>query len=84
MSTYNVEREMFRVQDRSSSIYVEWLPANINAYFCDVPLKGQEVSGLMMTNSTSIMEVFQRIQGEFSRMFKRKAFMHMLVSEGLH
>ncbi|GAA5857098.1 hypothetical protein JCM8547_007957 [Rhodosporidiobolus lusitaniae] len=34
-------------------------------------------------NSTSIQELFTRVQTQFSQMFKRKAFLHWYTGEGM-
>jgi len=42
-----------------------------------------EKSVAMISNSTAISEVFQRINVKFDSMYSRKAFLHWYVSEGM-
>lgn len=41
------------------------------------------MSATFIGNSTSIQELFQRIGGQFSAMFRRKAFLHWYTGEGM-
>ena len=36
-----------------------------------------------LANSTAIQELFQRVNQQFSAMFKRKAFLHWYTQEGM-
>jgi tubulin beta len=41
------------------------------------------MSAMMIVNSTAIQEVFRRTYEEFDLMFKRKAFLHWYLEEGM-
>merc|ERR1739842_261779 len=47
------------------------------------PPMGSETGCSLIGNNTAIMEIFQRIQEQFSAMFERKAFMHWYTGEGM-
>jgi len=37
----------------------------------------------MIANNTAILELFQRIQTQFSALFQRKAYLHWYTGEGM-
>lgn len=83
MSTKDVDVEMCRVQSRMSSSFVEWIPCNIKTAICDVPPKGLRMSSTFIGNSTAVQEVFKRVADQFVVMFRRKAFLHWYLGEGM-
>lgn len=83
VSTEEVEDEMRKVQDKQASQFVEWIPNNTKTSVCNVPPPGQKVTATFIGNSTAIQEMFKRIGEQFSAMFKRKAFLHWYVGEGM-
>jgi tubulin beta len=78
-----VEEQMFNVQSKNSSYFVEWIPNNIKASVCDIPARGLKMSATFIGNSTAIQEVFKRVGHQFSLMFRRKAFLHWYTGEGM-
>ncbi|OBA24995.1 beta-1 and beta-2 tubulin, partial [Hanseniaspora valbyensis NRRL Y-1626] len=42
-----------------------------------------EMSATFIGNSTSIQDLFKRIGNQFSLMFKKKAFLHWYINEGM-
>ncbi|KAH3903033.1 Tubulin beta chain [Saccharomycodes ludwigii] len=83
VSVKEVEDEMLKVQTRNSSYFVEWIPNNVQTAVCSVAPKGLDMAATFIGNSTSIQELFKRIGNQFSVMFKRKAFLHWYISEGM-
>lgn len=83
MSTKEVEDQMMAIKSKNSSYFVEWIPNNIKSSVCDIPPKGMKMSATFMGNSTSIQELFRRINEQFTAMFKRKAFLHWYTGEGM-
>ncbi|KAJ3023922.1 Tubulin beta-1 chain [Thoreauomyces humboldtii] len=83
LSTKEVEQQMYNMQTRNSSYFVEWIPSNIKTAICDIPPRGLKMSATFIGNSTSIQEPFKRIQVQFSAMFRRKAFLHWYTGEGM-
>ena len=78
-----VEEEMSKMQNKLSEHFVPWIPHNTMTAACDVAPTGLEKSGTVIANSTAISDLLYRISGRFSALFKRKAFVHNYVSEGL-
>ncbi|KAJ5078263.1 tubulin beta chain [Anaeramoeba ignava] len=83
MSTKQVEDNLMNVLNKNSSYFVEWIPNNIKSTVCDIPPKGHRLSATFLGNSTSIQELFKRFGDQFKVMFKRKAFLHWYLGEGM-
>lgn len=77
------EDQMRTVQNKNSSYFVEWIPNNVQTTFCSVPPRGLKMASTFVGNSTSIQELFRRIQDQFAAMFRRKAFLHWYTGEGM-
>ncbi|KAM3505860.1 hypothetical protein MY10362_002702 [Beauveria mimosiformis] len=78
-----VEDQMRKVQNRNSSYFVDWISNNIQNALCSVPPKGLRMSSTFIGNSTSIQDIFKRVDAQFSVMFRRKAFLHWYTGEGM-
>jgi len=83
ISTKEVDEQMLAVQTKNSSYFVEWIPNNIKASICDIAPKGLKMSGTFIGNSTCIMELFKRVNDQFTAMFRRKAYLHWFTGEGM-
>jgi tubulin beta len=83
VSVKEVEDQMQRVQERNASYFVEWIPNNVQTAICSIPPKGLKMSATFVGNTTSIQELFKRVGDQFSSMFKRKAFLHWYINEGM-
>lgn len=83
VSTKEVEDHMFKIQNKNSSHFVEWLPNNIMTSFCDIAPKGMKYTATFIGNTTSIQEIFKRVGENFTSMFRRKAFVHFYTNEGM-
>jgi tubulin beta len=83
VSTKDVEAAMANVQQKNSSYFVEWIPNNINSSVCDIAPAGLDMSATFIANSTSIQGCFKRISTQFRQMFRRKAFLHCYLEEGM-
>ncbi|XP_024972564.1 tubulin beta-1 chain-like [Cynara cardunculus var. scolymus] len=83
MSTKEVDEQMMNVQNKNSSYFVEWIPHNVKSSVCDVPPTGMKMASTFIGNSTSIQEMFRRVSGQFTTMFRRKAFLHWYTDEGM-
>ncbi|KAJ3442622.1 tubulin beta chain [Anaeramoeba flamelloides] len=75
--------EIVKIQSKKSDNFIEWIPNNIKHTICDIPPKGEKISGTFLGNNTCIQEMFKRIGTNFSLMFKRKAFVHWYIDEGM-
>jgi len=83
MSMKDVDQNMFEVQNKNSSYFVEWIPNNVKVAVCDIPPPDLKMSATFIANTTAIQEIFKRISEQFSAMFKRKAFLHWYTGEGM-
>merc|ERR1712228_607030 len=84
LSTQEIDDELLMIQKLSSyDAFVTWIPNNIKSSLIEVPPEGSAVSATFVANTTAIRGVFQRISEQFSRMFRRKAFMHWYKDEGM-
>ncbi|KAK4054892.1 hypothetical protein OIV83_000816 [Microbotryomycetes sp. JL201] len=78
-----VEDSMLSVQQKNSQYFVEWIPNNCQTASCEIAPRGLKMAVTFIGNTTSIQELFQRINTQFSSMFRRKAFLHWYTGEGM-
>lgn len=78
-----VENQMKTMQNKNSNYFVEWIPNNVQTTFCSVAPRGLKMASTFVGNSTSIQEVFRRLGDDFAAMFRRKAFLHWYIGEGM-
>uniref|UniRef100_A0A0G4HLA1 Tubulin beta chain n=1 Tax=Chromera velia CCMP2878 TaxID=1169474 RepID=A0A0G4HLA1_9ALVE len=83
MATREVDAHMMAVQTKNSSYFVEWIPNNIKSSVCDVAPKGLKMASTLIANSTAIQSMFSRVAEQFTKMFRRKAFLHWYTGEGM-
>ncbi|KAK3865569.1 hypothetical protein Pcinc_028835 [Petrolisthes cinctipes] len=83
MSMREVEDQMCSIQNKKSSLFVEWIPNNVLTAVCNVPPCGLDMSSTFVGNSTSIQELFKRVSEQFHAMYRRKAFVHWYTNEGM-
>ena len=83
MSVREVDDQILQVQNKNSSYFVEWIPNNVKSSVCDIAPRGLPMAATFVGNSTSIQEIFKRIDEQFAAMFRRKAFMHWYTGEGM-
>ena len=78
-----VDDAIMEMQNKFSSLFVEWIPNNAKVSVCQVPADGDKMQAAFLANNTALQEVIRRIIDQFCRMFKRKAFVHWYTNEGL-
>ena len=78
-----VEEVMSGMKNKMSENFIPWIPDSTMTAACNVPPPGLEQSGTVISNSTAITGLVYRIANRFSTLFKRKAFVHNYVNEGL-
>ncbi|XP_033105674.1 tubulin beta chain-like [Anneissia japonica] len=83
LSMKEVEQELYKIQSKNSSNFVEWIPNNIKTAVCDIPPKNLPMAASFIGNNTALQEIFKRIGEQFSAMFRRKAFIHSYCGEGM-
>jgi tubulin beta len=45
MSMKEIDEQMYNVQNKNSSHFVEWIPNNVKTALCDIPPRGLKMSG---------------------------------------
>jgi len=83
VATKEVDDQMIQMQKKNADAFVPWIPNNIKSSICNVAPKGLKVSGTFIANSTAAQDLFKRIGTQFSHMFRRKAFLHWYIAEGM-
>eukprot|EP01084_Bolivina_argentea_P125745 222744_1 len=63
--------------------FIMWIPNNIKSAIITVPSKYYSLSGTFIANTTAIKGIFHRINAQFAKMYKRKAFLHWYKGEGM-
>jgi len=79
----DVDAQLLSMQTKDTDSFVPWIPNNIKSSICNVAPKGEPISGTFIANSTAIQDVFKRISSQFGIMFRRKAFLHWYLNEGM-
>jgi len=83
ISTKDVEEQMTRVQQNNAHKFVDWIPNNITTSLCNVAPPNQQISATFVANSTVVQELFKREVVQFRAMFRRKAYLHWYLGEGM-
>ncbi|XP_056647830.1 tubulin beta-4B chain-like [Diorhabda carinulata] len=83
MSMKEIDEQMFNIQNKNSSYFVEWIPNNVKVAVCDIPPRGLKMSATFIGNTTAIQELFKRVSEQFNAMYARKAFVHWYTGEGM-
>jgi len=83
ISPGDADKHMKLAQNKNSSLFVEWIPHNVNFSVCNVPPIGLKMSATFIGNSSAIHEPFARLNQNFATLFRRKAFMHSYLNEGM-
>merc|ERR1712173_406671 len=83
IATQEVDDEIAKIQQKMADDFVTWIPNNIKSSIVTVPPEDTDMSATFVANNTAIKGVFQRISGQFAKMYKRKAFLHWYKGEGM-
>ncbi|KAI9506693.1 Tubulin beta chain (Beta tubulin) [Coemansia spiralis] len=83
VSLQECEDTMLTYTEKNSSYFVEWIPNSTQIAVCDVPRFDMDISSTFLGNNTAIREPFARINEQFSKLFRRKAFLHWFTDEGM-
>eukprot|EP01115_Flamella_aegyptia_P009006 TRINITY_DN3786_c0_g1_i1.p1 TRINITY_DN3786_c0_g1~~TRINITY_DN3786_c0_g1_i1.p1 ORF type:complete len:518 (+),score=110.25 TRINITY_DN3786_c0_g1_i1:41-1594(+) len=83
ISASEVDTQMFNLQQKNSSSFVEWIPHNIQTSITAVAPLHAPAGAVLVGNTTSVRELFQRLYDQFRIMFRRKAFLHRYLEEGM-
>ena len=83
MSIKEVDEQMLNIHFKNSSSFVDWIPNPVKTAVCNIPPKNLKMSATFIANSTSVQEIFKRITNQFRTMYKKKAFLHYYINEGM-
>ncbi|KAL4438553.1 hypothetical protein ABPG74_015451 [Tetrahymena malaccensis] len=83
VSSYEIEKQLLNFQQKNSNHFTEWIPNSMKLSMCDISLDQVPRSAVLISNNTSIQEVFKRINAQYTSMFRRKAFVHWYLDEGM-
>ncbi|KEP63746.1 UNVERIFIED_CONTAM: alpha-tubulin I, putative [Hammondia hammondi] len=87
----DVNAAMGTIKSRRDINFVDWCPTGFKTglnyqpptFVPDSHLAAAPRSVCMMSNSTAIKEVIQRIDTKFDKMYSKRAFVHWFVGEGM-
>lgn len=65
MSMKDVDEQIFKVQSKNSSYFVEWIPSNVKTAVCDISPRGMKMAATFIGNSTAIQELFKVRSSDF-------------------
>ncbi|KAJ1999005.1 hypothetical protein GGI04_004761, partial [Coemansia thaxteri] len=83
VSLKECEDTIWNYADKNASSFIEWIPNATQIAVCDIPPVGMDISATFLGNNTAIQEAFHRIGEQFSKIFRRKAFIHWFTDEGM-
>jgi tubulin beta len=63
--------------------FAEWIPNNVKSSICSIPPPGLKMAVTFIGNTTSFRELVTRVDGQFNKMYAKRAFIHRYVNEGL-
>jgi len=91
VATSEVQTSVRQIKSKSHLQFVEWSPTGFKCGINSQPptyVTGGELAPVkralcMLSNTTSISEIFSRINQKFDLMFSKRAFVHWFVGEGM-
>lgn len=83
ISIKEVDEQMLNVQMKNASSFVNWIPNPIKTAVCNIPPKNLKMCATFIANSTSVQEIFKRISEKFRIMYKKRAFLHYYIDQGM-
>jgi tubulin beta len=83
LASQEVDDIVAQTQQKLADDFVNWIPNNIKSSIVNIPPVDTPMSGTFVANTTALKGIFQRIATQFSKMYKRKAFLHWYKGEGM-
>ncbi|KAK6837740.1 hypothetical protein RU639_001554 [Aspergillus parasiticus] len=74
VSKREIEAQLDNLRNKHSPEYIEWVPNDIR-WTAYLP-HNYDMSGTLLSNSTSIQKLFRHVSKEFSALYRRKAYMN--------
>ena len=83
-SPCEVENEFASYRKKKSANFVSWIDSNTSFIFCDKNKKDLNyLSSYLISNSTATNYGMKTLVDKFSKMFRRKCFLHIYTDEGM-
>ena len=83
IQTSEAEERLYKFRKNNEFMFTSWIADNLQISYCDVPAKGKDLTAILVSHTGAVVEVFKRINSSFTTMFRRKAFIHWYLSEGM-
>lgn len=80
ITEYAVEKELSKHDDGR---FVEWIPSNVQTAYISHASQYSPLSCTSISNDCGVRSVFDRLVGQFSRFFNKKAYLHAYKNEGM-
>ena len=80
------EVDIDKIRKNMANDFVSWTPNNISLSIVKVPTEGipsNGMSGTMIANTTGMKCVFQRLSSQYSKLYKRRSFLHWYTGVGM-
>jgi len=79
----DIDEQIVKLQTQSAEDFVEWIPNNLKSALVHMPPTHARISSTFISNTTSMKSLFIRLNVHFSKLFKRRAFLHWYTEEGM-
>ncbi|BGP08783.1 Tubulin beta chain (Beta tubulin) [Rhodotorula toruloides] len=83
ISSRAVEDSMLAVHDKNSAYFVEWIPNATQIALTSVPPTDSPIAATLISNNTSVQDLFRRTHTQFAALFRRRAYLHWYTGEGM-
>jgi len=78
-----IDEAVGRLQSERSDDFVQWIPKNLLTSAIRVPSKRSPLSSTLIGNTTAIKGIYYPLVTKFGAMYRRKAFLHSYMAEGM-
>jgi len=83
MREQEIDEAVGRLQSERSDDFVQWIPKNLLTSAIRVPSKRSPLSSTLIGNTTAIKGIYYPLVTKFGAMYRRKAFLHSYMAEGM-
>ena len=83
LSIYEIDQQLITLRLNNLSYFVSLFPHCFNTSICNVVPKGFYIAASFLGNTTASRNLYQKIDDEFNLLFRKKAFLHYYLQEGM-
>lgn len=83
LSIYEIDQHLITLRLNNLSYFVSLFPHCFNTSICNVVPKGFSIAASFLGNTTASRNLYQKIDDEFNLLFRKKAFLHYYLQEGM-